>query len=256
MNKKLIPIPLFIDLDGVVLDTDGGNPLSAKGKETLSLIQSFTNVFDTHENFAKFYTSFNKKCAGQTFIRACEILWNELKNRGVEVPGFLEFSMERLAQREKTYAERAIFMGEGGRSAEEWLSKIRSPYRLYLVSNVLRKHYRLVEKRLRLSRFFHERNIVLGDDVENKKPSPEPYEAAMKKARVKGNASGFGGIAFEDSPAGIAAAAGARENNARLFVVGIETSASSSELISAGAHLTFTSLCSVDLDMVSRKAGF
>jgi HAD superfamily hydrolase (TIGR01509 family) len=47
------------------------------------------------------------------------------------------------------------------------------------------------------------RVVVCLDDVQNPKPSSEPYLAAMERLQVRG------GIAFEDSPAGLASAAAA-----------------------------------------------
>jgi beta-phosphoglucomutase-like phosphatase (HAD superfamily) len=76
-----------------------------------------------------------------------------------------------------------------------------------------------------LSAFFGER-LVIGAECARAKPHPEPYLEGLRRLGV----AAAGGIAFEDSPSGLAAAVAAG-----LATFGVDTTQGADTLTAAGA---------------------
>jgi beta-phosphoglucomutase len=73
--------------------------------------------------------------------------------------------------------------------------------------------------------------VVLAADVARGKPHPDPYLEALKRLNVPASRA----IAFEDSPAGIAAS-----RAASIFTIGLRTSLTDAALTDAGADATIS----------------
>jgi HAD superfamily hydrolase (TIGR01509 family) len=98
--------------------------------------------------------------------------------------------------------------------------------RLALVTNAPEENVEAILLALELREFFDE--VVLSDEVEDVKPDPAPYKAALDKLDVAPEEA----LAFEDSTSGIASAVGAG-----VPTVGIASTQAPETLEDAGAFM-------------------
>lgn len=117
---------------------------------------------------------------------------------------------------------------EGLVSLLDWADEMGLP--MGVVTNAPRLNADAMLKGLQLEPRF--RSLVIGDELPHGKPHPLPYLNGLKD--LDGDAARS--VAFEDSPAGVTAAAAAG-----MAVIGLRTSQSDETLRKAGAHLTVMS---------------
>jgi beta-phosphoglucomutase len=202
---------LIFDMDGVVVDTEH---LHAEAEK---LVCDKYNIIVPEKEWDAFkgktsldiFSYIVKNFSQGTSVSAEEMI-REKKRRYLEIaqgkmlpiPGALEFA----------------------RYAKRHLEKIA------LVTSSSREVTDMVLKKYKLNSFFDV--VITGDDIQNGKPHPEPYLAAIKKLREK--ASDI--VVVEDSLNGILSA-----KNAGCNVIGITTSFPQETLITHGADLVIHS---------------
>lgn len=100
---------------------------------------------------------------------------------------------------------------------------------LAVVTNAMRKNADAMLGAIGLRDAFE--TIVIGEECARGKPDPEPYLEALRQLGIGPREA----IAFEDSPAGIHAAAAAG-----IFTLGIRSTLDDATLRAAGAHATLS----------------
>jgi beta-phosphoglucomutase len=137
--------------------------------------------------------------------------------------------------------------------ALDFVNKARSMFgSTALVTSAANADLMASEEKFGLKKWFDV--IQTGDDTQNHKPHPEPYQKALEKLHVKPSDT----VVIEDSPNGVNAA-----KAAGCFVLGITTGFSGTELAEAGADGVFESFDAITRfltgppseDHLSRKKG-
>ncbi len=252
--SRINPVLMF-DLDGTLIDTDINTPGSAKYLETLEILGEMLGRKDMAD-FNDFYAAFNKRVVGVTVVEGsmtlCRMI-EETYGKRMRPEEFIEY---RIMKRGETFRKRVKFIGDETDNNGLWLAQLPEEIKgnAYLVTSasavlvpLLNENPQLVVDGKGLVDFFEGR-IITADDVNRKKPFPDCYNLAIERSNAES------GIAFEDSIHGIHAARNANYGGLSLIVVGIESSRTKEELISAGAHNTAKALHYVNLEEIMLTA--
>lgn len=170
---------LFFDLDGTLCDTDEANFVAYQK----SLAES---------GFDFTLTDFNV-VNGHRFDH-----WPALLGWTVP-PGI----MLEIAERKKHYYADNIHLMKPNAHLINFLKAMRSSHVTALLSTAKRVNAANVIKAARLDGLFD--HMIFGDEITNPKPHPDVYIRGLKVAGLKAEEV----VAFEDSAAGLAAAAAA-----------------------------------------------
>ena len=264
--EELVP-HFFLDLDGTLIDTNSNEPGSAKYRETLDIVRHLTGsesldmaVFD------EFYRAFNTQVvdlsmddASRAFLKIAPQHYPRI---GMEEKAFVTY---RAQERDRTYLERARWIGSAERHAGTWLSEVPKGWMelAYLVTSASPKTIGLLSRNPHIRTpegsglvDIFENRIITTKDIKHVKPDPEAYNLALAYSQPEPSPSGFAGIAFEDSRTGILAARAANFMRNRLYVVGLESSLTPNQLLEYGAHMTARALHEVRLPEVLEQAGY
>ncbi|MEW6202663.1 MAG: HAD-IA family hydrolase [bacterium] len=118
--------------------------------------------------------------------------------------------------------------------AENILQELNKDYKLMLVTAAERGLALEFIEHHKLNKYFQD--YVFGNEIKMAKPSPDIYNAALKKAKICPEAA----AAIEDSPNGIKSA-----GDAGIFVIGLASSHSKEELTRSGASVVITHLSEI-----------
>lgn len=167
----------FFDLDGTLVDTYRADFLAYR-----DAMQDVLGIGINEADFAKTH--------GQ-----------ELRQKLASLaPGTGEDATRKIAAAKKDHYRKYLHLTRPNKELIGFLTSLSGQYATVLITTAKRDNAMSVLQRHGLEGFFSD--FVFGDEVIAPKPDPESYLCGLRKAGLQPNEV----LAFEDAPAGIAAA--------------------------------------------------
>lgn len=169
----------FFDLDGTLVDTHRAN------------FEAYRHALEDY-GVAITFDEFKKSIGHQakTFLP-----WF--------APSLSSEELDEVAEKKKQFYKEYVHLSVPNTQLVELLKYLKPHHVIVLVTTAKRVNAEMMLTHHKLQDVFDQ--IITFEDVTNSKPSPESYQLALERTKLKPNEV----IAFEDSPSGIAAASGA-----------------------------------------------
>lgn len=170
---------LFFDLDGTLVDTHRANfEAYRRALEDFGVLLTFDEFKKSIGHQAKIF-----------------LPWF--------APTLSSKEHDEIAEKKKRYYKECVNLSVLNRQLINFLEYLKPHHTIVLVTTAKRENAETILSHHKLLDIFD--LMITSEDVTNAKPSPESYELALKRTKLKPNEV----IAFEDSPSGIAAASDA-----------------------------------------------